>query len=160
MSQTPNVVLANDNSKGQVVISGTPEAVEEVVGRVKAKRVMMLNVSGAFHSPLMQDASEQFLTVLEEVEFQDAKVPVLSNVEPTPATSQQELKERLIRQMTGSVRWREIMLEFSNLEITNILEVGPGKALCGLLKRTCPEIELETVGTLEKLDAKTLILAS
>ena len=160
LAKTSNVVLANDNSKGQVVISGTPEAVEEVTSQVKAKRVMMLNVSGAFHSPLMQDAAEQFLTVLGKVEFNDAKVPVLSNVEPTPATSQQELKRRLIEQMTGSVRWREIMLEFSNLGVTNIIEIGPGKALCGLLKRTCREIELETVGTLEKLDAKTKVLVS
>ncbi|MCC0177492.1 ACP S-malonyltransferase [Waterburya agarophytonicola K14] len=158
LAQTPNVVLANDNSKGQVVISGTPEAVEEVVGKVKAKRVMMLNVSGAFHSPLMQSAAEQFLTVLDRVEFNDAKTPVLSNVEPTPATSQKELKERLARQMTGSVRWREIMLQFSEAEITNIIEVGPGKALCGLLKRTCREIELERIGTLEQLDTKTLVL--
>ena len=63
LAKTPNVVLANDNSKGQVVISGTPESVEEVVGQVKAKRVITLNVSGAFHSPLMEDAAKQFLTV-------------------------------------------------------------------------------------------------
>ena len=160
LAQTADVVLANDNSKGQVVISGTPEAVEEVVSRVKAKRVMMLNVSGAFHSPLMELASMQFLTVLNEVSFDDARVPVLSNVEPTPATQQQELKRRLAEQMTGSVRWREIMLQFSDLEITNIIEVGPGKALRGLIKRTCKEISLENIGTLEQLDAKTLVLVS
>lgn len=160
IAQTPNVVLANDNSKGQVVISGTPEAVEDILGKVKAKRVMKLNVSGAFHSPLMQEASEQFLAVLDSVNFNDAKVPVISNVEPTPATSQEELKRRLAQQMTGSVRWREIMLQFTQEEITNIIEVGPGKALCGLIKRTCREIKLETVGTLEQLDAKTLVLVS
>ena len=158
LAKTPNVVLANDNSKGQVVISGTPEAVEEVVAGVKAKRVMKLNVSGAFHSPLMEEAGEQFLQVLDRVEFKDAKIPVLSNVEPTSTTNQEELKERLAKQMTGSVRWREIMLQFSEAEITNIVEVGPGKALCGLLKRTCREIKLETIGTLEQLDTKTLVL--
>lgn len=160
IAATPDVILANDNSKGQVVISGTPEAVEEILGKVKAKRVMKLNVSGAFHSPLMQEASEQFLTVLDSVNFNDAKVPVISNVEPTPATSQEELKRRLAQQMTGSVRWREIMLQFTQEEITNIIEVGPGKALCGLIKRTCREIKLETIGTVEKLDAKTLVLTS
>ena len=159
LTETNNVVLANDNSAGQVVISGTPEAVAEILGKVKAKRVMALNVSGAFHSPLMQKASEQFLDVLNSVNFNDAQVPVLSNVEPTPATSQEELKRRLAQQMTGSVRWREIMLQFSQLEVTNIIEVGPGKALCGLIKRTCREIKLETVGTLEKLDAKALVLS-
>ena len=160
LANTSNVVLANDNSKGQVVISGTPEAVEKVVRQVKAKRVITLNVSGAFHSPLMQDAAQQFLTVLNGVTFNDAKVPVLSNVQPVPAISQQELKKRLVEQMTGSVRWREIMLEFSNSKIANIIEVGPGKALCGLLKRTCPEIKLETIGTLEQLDAKIPVLAN
>ena len=160
LAQTSNVVLANDNSEGQVVISGTPEAVEEVVSQVKAKRVTMLNVGGAFHSPLMQNASAQFLTVLDGVDFNDAKIPVLSNVEPTPVVEQQELKRRLAEQMTGSVRWREIMLQFSNLKTTNIIEVGPGKALCGLIKRTCKEISLENIGTLEQLKAKTLVLTS
>ncbi|WP_019504429.1 ACP S-malonyltransferase [Pleurocapsa sp. PCC 7319] len=160
LTETSDVVLANDNSAGQVVISGTPEAVAEILGKVKAKRVMTLNVSGAFHSPLMQEASEQFLDVLNSVNFNDAQVPVLSNVEPTPATSQEELKRRLVQQMTGSVRWREIMLQFSQSEITNIIEVGPGKALCGLIKRTCREIKLETVGTVVQLNAKTLVMSS
>ena len=158
LARTPDVVLANDNSKGQVVISGTPEAVEAVVDRVKSKRVIALNVSGAFHSPMMQKASEQFLTVLDGVQFNEAKVPVLSNVEPTPTTNKEELKRRLVRQMTGAVRWREIMLQFSEQKITNIIEIGPGKALCGLIKRTCREIELETIGTVEEVNAKTLVL--
>ncbi len=160
LAETPNVVLANDNSKGQVVISGTPEAVEKILEKVKAKRVITLNVSGAFHSPLMEEASEQFLSVLDSVSFNDAKVPVLSNVEPTATTNKEELKQRLSQQITGSVRWREIMLQFTELEITNVIEVGPGKALCGLIKRTCREINLETIGTLEQLDAKTLVLTS
>ncbi|MGD1921667.1 MAG: ACP S-malonyltransferase [Pleurocapsa sp.] len=158
LAKTPDVVLANDNSKGQVVISGTPKAVEEVVRQVKVKRVMMLNVGGAFHSPLMETASSQFMTVLDKINFNDAQVAVLSNVEPTPTVDQQELKRRLAAQMTGSVCWREIMLQFSALNITNITEVGPGKALCGLIKRTCKEISLENIGTLEQLDAKTLVL--
>ena len=160
LAETPNVVLANDNSEGQVVISGTPEAVDRVVAQVKAKRVTPLNVSGAFHSPMMQEASEQFLTVLERVSFEEAKVPLLSNVEPTPTTEGEVLKQRLAQQMTGSVRWREIMLQFSQAQITESVEVGPGKALSGLIKRTCREIELENVGTLEQLNAKTLMLTS
>ena len=160
LATIPNVVLANDNSEGQVVISGTPEAVEEILAKVKAKRVMTLNVSGAFHSPLMQEASEQFLSVLDLVSFNDAQVPVLSNVDPTPATSQAELKQRLAQQMTGSVRWREIMLQFSQVDITDIVEVGPGKVLCSLIKRACREINLETVGTLEQLNTKGLVLSS
>ncbi len=166
LAETDNVVLANDNSKGQVVISGTPEAVKKIVDKVKAKRIMSLNVSGAFHSPLMQEASAQFITVLDSVSFNDAEVPVISNVQPTPASGKEELKQRLAQQMTGSVRWREIMLQFTQAEITHIIEVGPGKALRGLLKRTCREINLRGVNTLEQLytleqfDSKGLVLSS
>lgn len=152
LEETADVVLANDNSAGQVVISGTPEAVEKINNQVKAKRVMMLNVSGAFHSPLVQEASEQFLEVLNLVEFQDGIIPVISNVEPTPITDKQELKTRLAKQMTGSVRWREIMLTLAKEEVSSIVEVGPGKALRGLIKRTCKEIDLSGVGTLEHLN--------
>ena len=149
---SPNVVLANDNSAGQVVISGTPEAVDQVLAEVKAKRKVALNVSGAFHSPLMAEASGQFQSVLEEIAFNDAKIPVLSNVEPIPATKGEELKQRLVQQMTGSVKWREIMEQLSQQEITRTIEVGPGKVLTGLLKRACKGMELATVGTIESLD--------
>ena len=149
---SPNVVLANDNSAGQVVISGTPEAVDQVLAEVKAKRKVALNVSGAFHSPLMAEASGQFQSVLEEIAFNDAKIPVLSNVEPIPATKGEELKQRLVQQMTGSVKWREIMEQLSQQEITRTIEVGPGKVLTGLLKRACKGMELATVGTIESLE--------
>ena len=147
-----DVVLANDNSSGQVVISGTPEAVAQVLAEVKAKRKVELNVSGAFHSPLMADASQEFKSVLDEVSFNDAKIPVLSNVQPIPATKGEDLKRRLVQQMTGSVRWREIMEQFSQQEVTRTIEVGPGKVLTGLLKRACKGMELTTVGTLEQLE--------
>ncbi|MEM8829979.1 MAG: ACP S-malonyltransferase [Cyanobacteria bacterium P01_G01_bin.19] len=160
LGDTADVVLANDNSQGQVVISGTPKAVNLVTEKIKAKRVTMLDVSGAFHSPLMANASSQFSKVLNEVIFNDAKVPVLSNVEPSPTIDSQELKQRLTDQMTGSVRWREIMLQFSASGVTNITEIGPGKALCGLIKRTCKEIELDNISSLEQLNQKTLVPTS
>ncbi|NJO20334.1 MAG: ACP S-malonyltransferase, partial [Spirulinaceae cyanobacterium RM2_2_10] len=110
IQQIENVVLANDNNSGQVVISGTPAAVEQILSTVKAKRAVKLNVSGAFHSPLMAEAAAEFKLVLDIVAFQTARIPVLSNVEPTPASDGEVLKDRLVRQMTGSVRWREISL--------------------------------------------------
>lgn len=152
LEETADVVLANDNSAGQVVISGTPEAVETIKSRVKAKRVMMLNVSGAFHSPLVQKASDKFLEELNLVEFKDSVIPVISNVEPTPITDKDDLKARLAKQMIGSVRWREIMLQLTQSKVTNVVEVGPGKALRGLIKRTCKELKLSGVGTLEQLN--------
>jgi [acyl-carrier-protein] S-malonyltransferase len=151
IAATPDVVLANDNSEAQVVISGTPEAVAQIMSQVKAKRALELNVSGAFHSPLMAEASQQFQSVLDGIAFNDAKIPVLSNVDPTPTTNSTKLKQRLIQQMTGSVRWREIMLQLPQEGITQVVEVGPGKVLTGLIKRTCRDIELSNVGTAEQL---------
>ncbi|MFP5274480.1 ACP S-malonyltransferase [Coleofasciculus sp.] len=151
IQQHDDVVLANDNSPTQVVISGTPDAVEALLSQVKAKRVVRLNVSGAFHSPFMTSAAAEFQTVLESVPFADAKIPVLSNVEPIPATEAAVLKERLQRQMTGSVRWREISLHLSEEGIEKVLEIGPGKVLTGLIKRMCRDIVLENIGSLSDL---------
>ena len=147
IQQTDEVVLANDNSPAQVVISGTPTAVEELLTQVKAKRVVRLNVSGAFHSPLMASAATEFEDVLKSVSFADAKVPVLSNVEPLPATEGAVLKHRLQRQMTGSVRWREISMQLPQEGIEKVVEIGPGKVLTGLIKRMCPDLVLENIGT-------------
>jgi [acyl-carrier-protein] S-malonyltransferase len=151
IAQTDNIVLANDNSAAQVVISGTPEAVATVLGQIKVKKAVKLNVSGAFHSPLMADASQEFTKILESINFQDAIAPVLSNVEPTPANGSDILKQRLIAQMTGPVRWREICLQMPELEITNVIEVGPGNVLTGLLKRTCPDLQLQNISSLAEI---------
>jgi [acyl-carrier-protein] S-malonyltransferase len=153
IAQTPDVVLANDNNAGQVVISGTAAAVEAVMATVKSKRAVKLNVSGAFHSPLMAGAAAEFQTLLDQVEFQSAQVPILSNVDPTATTDAALLKDRLSRQMTGSVRWREMSLQLPELGIERVLEIGPGKVLTGILKRTCPDLTLENVGSLAEMPA-------
>ncbi len=151
IAQTSDVVLANDNNAGQVVISGTAEAVESVMANVKSKRAVKLNVSGAFHSPLMAGAAAEFQTVLDQVAFHSAKIPVLSNVDPTAATDAAILKDRLSRQMTGSVRWREISLQLPELGVERVIEIGPGKVLTGILKRTCPDLKLENVSGLAEM---------
>ncbi|BCL36176.1 ACP S-malonyltransferase [Nostoc sp. MS1] len=145
IAQTPDVVLANDNSPAQVVISGTPDAVQTVMSQVKAKRSVPLKVSGAFHSHLMTAAATEFQEILENVEFQQATVPVLSNVEPEPAVDAQVLKQRLTQQMTGSVRWREISLALPTQGIEKVVEIGPGNVLTGLIKRTVSDVTLENV---------------
>jgi [acyl-carrier-protein] S-malonyltransferase len=145
LAETNDVVMANDNSSAQVVISGTPEAVESVMEKVKAKRKITLNVSGAFHSPMMADASAEFKDVLATVEFQKATVPVLSNVEPVPSQESDVLKQRLIQQMTSGVRWREIALALPEQGIKRVVEIGPGNVLTGLIKRTCSGLSLENV---------------
>jgi [acyl-carrier-protein] S-malonyltransferase len=153
IAETPDVVVANDNSPVQVVISGTPAAVEAVMTQVKAKRAIPLKVSGAFHSPLMAVAATEFQDVLASVEFRDANVPILSNVEPVPAVKAEVLKQRLTQQMIGGVRWREISLALPENGIERVVEIGPGNVLTGLVKRTCPVLILENVRNIAELPA-------
>ncbi len=145
VKNTENVVIANDNSDGQVVISGEPSAVDEVVEAVKAKLAVPLKVSGAFHSPLMAIAAAEFAKVLDETEFKEAQIPVLANVDPHPSTDGQIIKERLKQQMTGGVRWREIMNNIANLQVTDVVEIGPGKVLTGLFKRAVKGVNLVNI---------------
>jgi len=153
IAQNPDVVLANDNSSSQVVISGTPEGVEAILSQVKAKRAVRLNVSGAFHSPLMANAATEFKEVLDSVSFSDAAVPVLSNVAPVPSVDGSVLKQRLTQQMTGAVRWREIQAELPKQGIEQVIEIGPGKVLTGLIKRACPDLTLVNIASAADLPA-------
>jgi [acyl-carrier-protein] S-malonyltransferase len=151
LAKTPDAVLANDNSPAQVVISGTPEAVREVMSQVKAKRAIPLKTSGAFHSPFMAAAATEFQDILESVEFQTAVVPVLSNVDPSPSTDAKILKQRLSQQMTGSVRWREISLQLPTQGIEQVVEIGPGNVLTNLIKRTTPDVTLKNIRNASEL---------
>ncbi|MEB3168066.1 MAG: ACP S-malonyltransferase [Synechococcaceae cyanobacterium] len=134
------VVIANDNSEAQVVLSGTPEAVAAVCAELNCKRTIPLAVSGAFHSPFMADAAARFADELEAERFHDARVPVLSNTDPRPATEAQVLKQRLRDQMTRGVRWRETMQQLVTSGVDIAVEIGPGKVLSGLIKRSCPAL--------------------
>lgn len=153
IANTEGVVLANDNSAAQAVISGTTAGIVAVIAKIKLKRAIPLKVSGAFHSPMMAAAATEFEKLLAPVTFHDAKIPVLSNVSPVPATNGSELKERLNQQITGSVRWREISLQLAELGIEQSIEVGPGKVLGGLIKRTCEGMTVAQLGTRLELEA-------
>ena len=133
---TEGVVIANDNSSAQVVLSGSPEAVASVSTQLTCKRAIPLAVSGAFHSPFMAGAAAAFAQELEPLPFADARIPVLSNTDPTPETSGERLKARLIGQMTSGVRWRETMVQFAAQGIDTTVEIGPGNVLNGLIKRS------------------------
>jgi [acyl-carrier-protein] S-malonyltransferase len=153
IADTEGVVLANDNSSAQAVISGTAAGIAAVVGKIKVKRAVPLNVSGAFHSPMMATAAAEFGKLLAPITFNNTKIPVLSNVAPTATTNGVELKERLNQQITGSVRWREISLQLPELGIQQAIEVGPGKVLSGLIKRTCEGISVVQMGTRSELES-------
>ena len=134
--ETEGAAIANDNSESQVVLSGSPEAVRKVADNLKCKRAIPLQVSGAFHSKFMTEASQSFAEELDQVTFQDAQIPVLSNVDPTPTVNGAILKDRLKKQMTTGVRWRETMHKMQNEGITTMVEIGPGNVLSGLAKRS------------------------
>ena len=146
VAATEGVVIANDNSSAQVVLSGTPDAVAAVSGQLTCKRAIPLAVSGAFHSPFMAGAAEAFAEALEAVPFADAVIPVLSNTDPSPETSGTALKARLRSQMTTGVRWRETMERFSADGIDTAVEIGPGNVLSGLIKRSCEGVSTAQIG--------------
>jgi [acyl-carrier-protein] S-malonyltransferase len=132
------LIVANDNSPGQVVLAGTIPALEQAEERAKAEtgaRAQRLDVSGAFHSPLMAPAAERLQAALAATTFHEPRIPVYSNGSVTPFEDpQHELAENLLR----PVRWRETVLAFDALGIEEYIELGPGKILTGLVKRTIP----------------------
>ena len=142
--------IANDNAPGQVVIGGTPEGVEAASARAKelgVKRVMALNVGGAFHTPLMQAAADAFAADLAGAPFTDTTVPVLSNHDARPYTDAAGWPERLIEQLVRPVRWAATMPALAALGAATFVEVGPGTTLTGLAKRAHPDIVLRNVAT-------------
>jgi [acyl-carrier-protein] S-malonyltransferase len=136
------VVAANYNSPGQTVISGDSGAIDAAVERAKsfgAKRAMRLNVSGAFHSPLMEPARKKVAAELQGTCFSDARVPVVSNVTGRPMTKPEEIADLLSKQLTSPVLWYQSMQFLRQQGVVSFAEVGPGAVLCGLLKRTVPD---------------------
>lgn len=132
------VTIANYNSPGQIVISGEVEAVgaaEELLAEKGAKRVIPLSVSGAFHSPLMEPAKEELKNTIEAVEFNDAKIPLIANVEADYVKESSEIKLALIKQLDNSVRWVETIERFKEDGYQDYIEVGPGRVLKGLMRR-------------------------
>ena len=132
------VVPANYNCPGQLVISGETAAVEEACVRLKeagAKRALLLPVNGAFHSPLMQPAQERLATAIEQTKFRNATIPVYQNITTTAVTNPDEIKQNLIAQLTGPVKWTQSVQNMIKDGATNFIEVGPGKTLQGLIKK-------------------------
>lgn len=132
------VVAANYNCPGQIVISGTKDGVAvacEALKTAGAKRALPLNVSGAFHSPLMQPAKEELEAAIRETTFSTPICPVYQNVDGKPHTNPDEIKENLIAQLTSPVRWTSCVNEMINDGATEFIECGPGAVLQGLIKK-------------------------
>jgi [acyl-carrier-protein] S-malonyltransferase len=136
-----HLVIANDNSPQQVVLSGARAALPDAVGHAKdlGLRAMVLDVTGAFHSPMMAAALPEFEAALAATEFRDPEVPVISAVTAQPFT---DPRRELAAALTSPVRWRETMLALHEFGVSRFVEVGPGRVLTGLAKRTLRDVEL------------------
>lgn len=141
VSTPDNVVVpANYNCPGQLVISGNIEAVNTACEKLKeagAKRAMVLNVSGAFHSPLMQPAKDELEKAIQATEFHTPKCPVYQNVDGKPHTDAAEIKANLIAQLTDPVRWTAEVTAMVADGATDFTECGPGKVLQGMIAKIC-----------------------
>lgn len=139
VSKKGNIVIpANYNCPGQLVISGNVEAVNEACNLMKAagaKRALVLNVSGAFHSPLMQSAKDELEKAIAQTTFNMPKCPVYQNVDAKPHTNPSEIQSNLIAQLTSPVRWTESVKNMIADGANEFIECGPGKALRGMISR-------------------------
>lgn len=141
-AQFDDVVPANYNCPGQLVISGTNEGIKAACKAMKeagAKRALPLPVGGAFHSPLMEPARQELAEAIEKTQFSTPICPIYQNVDALPHTSPQEIKENLLKQLTSPVRWTQTVMNMSGDGAKNFAELGPGSVLEGLVKKCNPE---------------------
>ena len=158
------VVPANYNAPGQIVISGDVAGVERAMALAKeagAKRAMRLNVSGAFHSPLMQSAESGLTEILAATEMRAPRFPVYANVDAQPVMSATTARERLVRQLTSPVRWTEEVLALASAYPDALfVEMGPGTVLVGLVRKIAPSVKTASCGTVAEVEQLLGLVAS
>ena len=148
-------VAANDNSAGQVVLSGSMAAIDravEIASEFGARKCVKLAVSAPFHSPFMRPAADAMARAFMEVEAHDAEIPLVANVLAEPITDHKEIIKHLIEQVTGTVRWRETMAYLQEQGVTDLVELGAGKVLSGIAKRSHKEMNAFSVGSVEDIE--------
>jgi [acyl-carrier-protein] S-malonyltransferase len=148
--------LANDNEPTQAVISGAKSAIDRAAQLAKAhgvRRFMPLNVSAPFHCALMQPAADAMAQALAQVDIRAPSVPVVANVLAQPISDPADIRQRLVEQVTGTVRWRECVTAMAALGVTDIYEIGSGKVLAGLAKRIVPSLNAVSIGTPQDIAA-------
>jgi [acyl-carrier-protein] S-malonyltransferase len=150
-----STVIANYNTPGQLVISGAKNNVLEASEQAQAagaSRVVQLNVSGAFHSPLMKPAQDGLTEIIAELEFRDPDIPILANTTALPLTSGDQVKTELIDQLCNAVQWQRSVEYMINEGVTTFVEIGPGRVLSGLVKRINKEANLQNIGSIEAIN--------
>jgi len=151
VQKTDDIVIANDNSSSQVVLSGSNEALDNFSKEITCKRFLKLNVSGAFHSPFMNEPSVKFSEYLKKVDFKEPSFPVISNYKPSLCNDPNELKRRLENQMCHGVRWRETMDLMAKDSDLHFVEIGPSNVLSGLVKRHLKDVKISQVSSSDQI---------
>jgi len=154
--QQTGAEIANFNSLQQIVITGHAEKVEkacELIKEAGAKNVVPLAVSGAFHSSLMQPAAEKFVEVLKTANISTPPIPVISNVDANPATDTEIIRSNLAKQITSSVQWVSAIQYMAGQGITDFLEIGPGRVLSGLMRKTDRNLKVYNIQKPEDIEA-------
>lgn len=155
LNEIPDVTIANYNCPGQIVITGKTAAVEMAAARLKeagARRTLMLNVSGPFHSPMLEPAGAALRQELEQVTFQKLQIPYMTNVNACEITDASEIPELLVRQMYSPVRWMQSMEYMLKNGVDTFVEIGPGKTLEGFLKKINRNVQVHHVSCWEDLE--------
>lgn len=155
LNEIPDVTIANYNCPGQIVITGKTAAVEMAAARLKeagARRTLMLNVSGPFHSPMLEPAGAALRQELEQVTFQRLQIPYVTNVNACEITDASEITELLVRQMYSPVRWMQSMEYMLKSGVDTFVEIGPGKTLEGFLKKINRNVQVHHVSCWEDLE--------
>ena len=155
------VSVANYNCPGQIVITGETKAVEkaaEVLKEAGAKRTVLLNVSGPFHSPMLKQAGEELAKEMEKVEMEPLQIPYVTNVTAEYVTDIRETKKLLAEQVAASVRWQESVERMIAEGVDTFVEIGPGKTLAGFLRKIDRSVKVYNIGTWEDIDKVVLEL--
>ena len=156
LKDIPDVWIANYNCPGQIVISGKKEAVELACEKLKeagAKRTVMLNVSGPFHSGMLVEAGEKLGEFLENVEISDPQIPYVANVTASYVTDKAEVKSLLARQVSSSVRWEQSVRAMLADGVDTFVEIGPGKTLAGFMRKITRDAKVVNIETLQDVKA-------
>lgn len=149
------VTIANYNCPGQIVITGVTAGVEDASEKLKAagaKRVVMLNVSGPFHSPLLKSAGEELLKELENVEIHKLEIPYVTNVTAEYVQNEEEIKGLLGQQVSSSVRWEQSIRKMIEEGVDTFVEIGPGKTLAGFMRKISRDVAMYNIGTWEDVE--------
>ena len=155
VDEIDGVTIANYNCPGQIVITGWKESVEKASEALKeagAKRVLPLNVSGPFHSPMLEEAGKELGQVLENVELSPLEIPYVTNVTAEYVTDISETKALLAQQVASSVRWQRSVENMIADGVDTFVEIGPGRTLAGFMRKISRDVKVYNVGTWEDVD--------